>query len=489
MPIRQGILFALFVAILPLHTTLWADIFPGVSVDEMCDKADVIIEGTYLDENDVRIDRIHKSSVLLKKESGTLEVSRLNEHSRTLWKGFRNDGKALETNRLILFLVQSKAGKWESMSTINDNGTCGSCGLFWFDDVMCYGYVQEMNPGPYVLLPAKDPQWRIPKTINALRADIETGLANSREWRRSLSLKDPAERALALARYLLKSTSPKGDKGTYLYATRQPIAALGKDAVPALIQVLRTAPADEKLDPAVLILYDIGPPAAQALPDLIPLLAKAERAFTGYVLIALGSTGDPRAVPYLEKYLESKDERLARDAKGALAVNRKRQSELADNTALARDMLSRMEKDFYHYESESRNIEKILSDCVFEQVDLDGGGAKERIVKVNWFSDEQPGTPKGYNYVRGAQDEGDFYIYAIRNRMPVFLGVIHGGTWKALRSTSGSFPDIETNSHWAWDESVINQYRYLDGQYQLVSSVLWRLSPDGKATERLRVFK
>jgi hypothetical protein len=243
--------------------------------------------------------------------------------------GFRDDGKTLETRNLVLFLVQKKPGEWTSISTIDGEGQCGSCGLFWFDDLTCYGYAQETNPGPYVLLPPKHASWRIPKTIVDLRTDIETGLANSREWRRSLAIENPAEKARALARYLLKSTSPKGDKGTYLWAVRQPLAALRKDAVPALIQVLRTAPVDERLDPAVLILLDIGAPAAPATPDLIRLLDEPERAFTGYVLSALGPTGDLRAVPYLEKYLKSENERLARDAREALARHQKRRLKMA----------------------------------------------------------------------------------------------------------------------------------------------------------------
>jgi HEAT repeat protein len=107
------------------------------------------------------------------------------------------------------------------------------------------------------------------------------------------------------------------------------LASLGKDAVPALVQVLRTAPAGAKLDPAVLILYDIGRPGAQAIPDLVALLGKPDRVFTGYVLSALGSTGDPRAIPYLEKYVGGTDERLDRDAREALALHEKRQLEKA----------------------------------------------------------------------------------------------------------------------------------------------------------------
>ncbi len=294
---RKDILPALFVAIFALPTTLWADDFPDYTVDAMCDMADVIIEGTYLGKNGVQIDKVYKSSPLLPKEPKRIEVSQLDKHSRTLWRGFRNDDKTLETRSLVLFLVQKKPGEWVSMSTIDGEGQCGSCGLFWFDDSACYGYTQAMNPGPYVLLPPEDAPRRIPKAIRDLRTDIKTGLANFREWQRSLAIENSAEKAWALSRYLLKNTSLKGDKGTYLYAVRKPMAALGKDAVPALIEVLRTTPAGEKLNQAVFILSDIGPLAAPAVPDLITLLGEPDRAYAGSVLYALGSTGDPRAVP------------------------------------------------------------------------------------------------------------------------------------------------------------------------------------------------
>lgn len=320
------------IAALTLQGLVQAEDFPHDTVDAMCDEAEVILEGVWLGDNRVKIDRVHKPSPLLKEESGAVEVSQLNEHSRTVGDGFDLAKTPLETKKLVLFLVrEKKTGKWESIATINREGQCGSCGLFWFDDATCYGYQQVMNPGPYVLMTAKhsenfDPN-RIPKTIQALRKEIEIGLANSREWRRSLAIEDPTQRAQSLARYLLKSSTPKGDKGTYREAVRKPLAALGKDAVPVLIQILRTAPDGERLDTTVLCLYDIGPPAAQALPELHALLTQPDRAFTGYVLSALGSTGDARAVGDLEQYAKSNDERLAKDAKEALARLRKLQSQ------------------------------------------------------------------------------------------------------------------------------------------------------------------
>jgi hypothetical protein len=306
--------------------TIRADAFPGYTVDAMCDKADLIVEATHLSQNEIQIDKVYKTSPLLRGDFRTMEVAQLQRHDKTIWNGFLTKGPVIETKRLVLFLVHdSQADQWESMATIDDGGQCGSCGLYWFDDSACYGYIQAMNPGPYVLARGEDSDPRIPKTIADMRASIRTGLANSREWRWALAIEDPSKRARALARYLFKSTSPKGDEGSYLYAARAPMAALGSNAVPVLIQILRSPPADEKLDEAVLVLYDIGPPSAKALPELRALLAQPERAYTGYVLSALGATGDPRAIPDLEKYLASSDKQIAKDAREALELLHKRQ--------------------------------------------------------------------------------------------------------------------------------------------------------------------
>jgi len=329
MPVKNSLLLALLTACLEFQVTAWADTFPRYTVDAMCNMADVIIEGTYLGGNIVQIDRIHKSSPALNKTSKIIEVEQLQQHDIALWRDPPEHGATLATRKLALFLMPgSKASEWASIATIDADGGCGSCGLFWFDDSTCYGYMQTMNPGPYGLFAATHPSsWQIPLTISNLRADIATGLANSSEWRRSLALQDPSEKAQALARYLLNSTSPLGDKGTFLYAVREPMAALGKSAVPALIQVLRNAPANEKLDPTVLILYDIGQPATPAIPDLCALLTQPERVYTGYILAALGSTGNPSVIPILERYLNNPDIRLVEDATRALKMLRSKLDE------------------------------------------------------------------------------------------------------------------------------------------------------------------
>jgi len=325
----RHIMIAHILVVCGLVSTLQADSFPGYSVDQMCDMADLIIEGTYLGKNRIRINKILKATPLLAKDTKVVDVVKLDQHSRSVGFPLQKDSKAITTKDLVVFLVFKKeAGTWTSIATIDADGNCGSCGLLWYDASTCYGYVQIMNPGPFVLVSAKENEWRIPKNVADLRADIKTGLANSREWRRSLAIKDPGKKAQALARYLLKGTTPKGDKGTYLYYVREPMAALGKEAVPTLIKILKTAPAEEKLNEVVLVLYDIGPAARPALSELTKLLAKPDRVSTSYVLSALGATGDPRAIPDLEKYSKSEDKGLAKDAEDALTRLRDTQAKL-----------------------------------------------------------------------------------------------------------------------------------------------------------------
>jgi hypothetical protein len=183
-----------------------ADSFPWDSVDKMCDEAEVIVEGEWLGKNLVRIDKVLKAPESFKKDTKEIEVGYLDKHDRNVDRlGRLKEGQPIKTKQLVLFLEKDRQGSWRSRHTIDVDGTCGSCGLFWFDDDACYGYAQFDNPGPYVLFKGGG---RVPKNIAALRAEIAAGLENSRRWRAVLAVKNPQEKAKALAAYLLPRTSP-----------------------------------------------------------------------------------------------------------------------------------------------------------------------------------------------------------------------------------------------------------------------------------------
>ena len=153
------------------------------------------------------------------------------------------------------------------------------------------------------------------------------------------------------------------------------------------------------------------------------------------------------------------------------------QSKILDKNirvAICKDMLSRMKRDFFHYESEEKNIKKLMIDCVFNEVDLNNDEQNEMLVKLNWFSEGRFNISKGHNYVRGAQDQGHWHIYSITNEKPLYLGTLCGDNYEALSSSSSGYRDIKTYAHCSYDERVINVYKYSGNEYLLISSILYK---------------
>jgi len=316
---------ALFIVLVIAGGAARADEFPMTPVDRMCDEAELIIEGEYLGNNKVRIARIHRQSAELPEGTKEITIHLLDKHDRLVERTWDKKGTPLATRQLVVFLAKGKEG-WQALHTIDAEGACGSCGLFWFDDDACYGYSQWMNPGPYALYKGQVGGGRVPKDVAALRKEIAAGLENSRRWRAALAIKDPGEKARALTAYLLPRTSPQGDKGTYLWASREPLRELGGDAVPALLDVLKDARPDDQLDAAVLSLYDLGPKAKSAVPLLCKLLGAPKQATADYVLSALETAGDPQAIEHVRPVLKNRVFSVAVRAAQTLAALKDKES-------------------------------------------------------------------------------------------------------------------------------------------------------------------
>lgn len=73
---------------------------------------------------------------------------------------------------------------------------------------------------------------------------------------------------------------------------------MGEDAVPALLQVVRTGTEEEKYR-AVRVLGRIGPAAAEAVPDLVGLLTGTELEIPSALASALAGIGAPAEPPVL----------------------------------------------------------------------------------------------------------------------------------------------------------------------------------------------
>lgn len=122
------------------------------------------------------------------------------------------------------------------------------------------------------------------------------------------------------------SGSPKGYKSAFRVELRHRLAELGRHAVPVLIDVVKNAKPDERLNGAVLILYDIGAAARPAVPLLCELLESPRNTSRYYVLSALRTAGDPAAIPYVRPMLEVADTQVAANAATTLAAFGDRES-------------------------------------------------------------------------------------------------------------------------------------------------------------------
>lgn len=129
--------------------------------------------------------------------------------------------------------------------------------------------------------------------------------------------------ARALRPYLLERTAPKRCLSSVRGELRRVMGKLGPLAVGEIKTALAGARSTDRIDRAVLILYDIGPPARPAVDVLLRLLpasATNKRWSSYYLIAALGAIGDRRATRAVRPFLRSKDGQVSREAALALAA-------------------------------------------------------------------------------------------------------------------------------------------------------------------------
>lgn len=140
---------------------------------------------------------------------------------------------------------------------------------------------------------------------------------------RAVLEKKGRELARALRPFLLDRTAPKRCLPSIRPELRRVMATLGRDAASEIAGVLAGVRPTDRIDPAVLILFDIGPPASGAVDALIKLLpasATNKRWSTYYLIAALGAIGERRATRAVRPFLGSPDNQVAREAATALAA-------------------------------------------------------------------------------------------------------------------------------------------------------------------------
>jgi hypothetical protein len=291
-----------------------AAILPHDSVQRLCMKSQLIVAGVDLSDGTVRVEHVYYSAASAPRELSIIKVPKLPGLDRLLPGG---KDAPMDTKRVFLFLLGSVGGNWEPIHTIG----AGSQGVFWWDEKACYGYIQFMNPGGYMLFSSgQNPLRRVPAGPDAMRKEITAGLEFRTEWDAIGAIADRAERARRMAAFLLPRTAPRVDEGSL--DLRKDLANLGPDAVPAVVALIEKAREDDNLDTAVLILMDIGerqPEAIrQAVPALLRLLEHPGKTTFTYILEPLRAAGDTRAIEPIRALL--KHESLSVRAKAALAL-------------------------------------------------------------------------------------------------------------------------------------------------------------------------
>ncbi len=308
---------ALTLALIASSRIVLADTFPHWDVYWMSADAEAVVLGEQTKDDQFKVLKWLRSPKGLELPLHELEIEGLGKHSKKLnafWsKVGKTDSKTLSTHRFVAFLERIE-GSWQSIATIEESGLVGSCGLIWIQDGTCYRYTQAMNPGPYDLFEAKDN-----KTEKELMAEIEIGLADAKRWQQALDTIEKSARASALAAYAMTSSSPENPRSTYRFRVREPLRELGEIAVPALREQIARAKPSDSLNEVVLILYDIGENAQEAVPDLIKLLQDNKRANPYYVLSALRTTADAKVIPFIRPFLNHENVEVREEAAKAMS--------------------------------------------------------------------------------------------------------------------------------------------------------------------------
>lgn len=286
--------------------TTWASagMLPHFSVIEMCDRAEVIVEGEWLDGERMRVDRVYKGSTDV-AVGEIIWVQTLDEHVRVVGGWWKDDPAELASSALVAFLKRGEGpGAWRPMGTHSNRGIRrGSTGVIWFDDQQVYRYFQFMNPGPYWLVPAMG--YRLEThTPEELRAEIARGLALHQEWECRAAIEDPSARAKALGDYLVEARSPAGCDFHYVQKAGLTLGEMGASAVPALMDVLGNATCQYGDHNAIGALARIGSEAKPVVPLLCELLEWSTGELNTTALRALGAIGDLSAAPHVRVWLE-----------------------------------------------------------------------------------------------------------------------------------------------------------------------------------------
>lgn len=90
-----------------------------------------------------------------------------------------------------------------------------------------------------------------------------------------------------------------------------------------------------------------------------------------------------------------------------------------------------------------------------------------------------------YNQIRGAQDNGRYYVFRIRPAGFTFVGTLEGNAYAC--GTENGVARFTCSLHWGANESIENVYVWNGRMFEQVSSDLYRVEDDG-TPRRIRSF-
>jgi len=155
------------------------------------------------------------------------------------------------------------------------------------------------------------------RKTNSIADDLLSPDRNVRE-KACLAIYEGEERSPELVPALARSWK-QYDAGPCEVPPPQAFAmiALGRDAVPYLIELLRSS---DVRPIAVFVLVQLGPRAKEALPDLLKLCSSDDTGLRVAAVQIIGAIGEEAAsaVPLITRFLDSKEEELREAAAGAL---------------------------------------------------------------------------------------------------------------------------------------------------------------------------
>ena len=160
-----------------------------------------------------------------------------------------------------------------------------------------------------------------------------------------------------------------------------------------------------------------------------------------------------------------------------------------NQVAAARDILSRIELDFYHFKEPDRNVAKIFTDSDYHDEDLNDDGIPECIVAYNWLMPREQGSRYRRNIVRGAKGAGDFFVYQSTSQGLRYRGTVGGAHYEVLSSKHEGFHDLSCWDMWGYNEQYVSVYHMQDGQYCEITAILYEINKDGSKNKVIKVYK